>query len=534
MARQIDQIQVSNDYWFEVFNTVNILANTFAETFTLVANSTGDVTTGNGAVNGSFSANTLAVTTALRGGTITTPAVLAIVSNASFSGANVVITSNTSVRSGNFSVGNATVVSLAYTNGGSSSNVDISANTLNVSSNATFTGKVMRIPSGATADRPASPSNGMVRYNTDTSLIEVYAGGSWTTLAVSNTGEVMANSVTFVPVGSVSSNTVQLAIAEVDAEKVAKSGDVMTGTLYVNRNGQSMPSALTGAVIQGTTPDSTTIAVDLTAFSNWVEYVGRRAGGTAASPAALGTDQDITILSARGRDQNTYSTVAGHISIKTSQAWTNTAHGTRIELYTTPNGSVTSVNTATFSANGSSINSDLTVNGALSATSISGASINYANTSANGVVMLAANSDAANSSAALRVVTPQALHSIIGSAIQPYNANYARLDVELQAVSGGATVSSKNLGTITSGTLIPNPGARALQHLVANGAFALSPGANTGYYVLDITMGSSAGAISTSGWTKVVGAFTTTNGHKFRCFGSIGTIGSLLSIQPMQ
>lgn len=39
------------------------------------------------------------------------------------------------------------------------------------------------IPKGTTADRPASPSNGMIRYNTDLNTpygeLEVYQGGSW-------------------------------------------------------------------------------------------------------------------------------------------------------------------------------------------------------------------------------------------------------------------------------------------------------------------------------------------------------------------
>jgi hypothetical protein len=66
-----------------------------------------------------------------------------------------------------------------------------------------------------------------------------------------------------------------------------------------------------------------------------------------------------------------------------------------------------------------------------------------------------------------------------------------------------------------------------------NGAHTLAPGANTGSIILDITNGASAGAITTSGWTKVVGAFDTVNAHKFRCFCSIGAGGSLLTIQNL-
>ena len=38
------------------------------------------------------------------------------------------------------------------------------------------------IPSGTTAQRPASPVNGMLRYNTDTSHLEIYLSGTWTVI----------------------------------------------------------------------------------------------------------------------------------------------------------------------------------------------------------------------------------------------------------------------------------------------------------------------------------------------------------------
>lgn len=36
------------------------------------------------------------------------------------------------------------------------------------------------LPVGTTAQRPASPSAGMIRYNTTTNLVEIYNGSSWT------------------------------------------------------------------------------------------------------------------------------------------------------------------------------------------------------------------------------------------------------------------------------------------------------------------------------------------------------------------
>jgi len=37
----------------------------------------------------------------------------------------------------------------------------------------------LQLPSGTTAQRPASPSTGEWRYNTDNNLIEFYDGAAW-------------------------------------------------------------------------------------------------------------------------------------------------------------------------------------------------------------------------------------------------------------------------------------------------------------------------------------------------------------------
>lgn len=114
-------------------------------------------------------------------------------------------------------------------------------------------------------------------------------------------------------------------------------------------------------------------------------------------------------------------------------------------------------------------------------------------------------------------------------------SNNGKLNVEDQVLTGGARVTSKSLGTLTTGTLTLDPGDRPLQHYTNNGAHTLAPGSNTGSLLLDITNGASAGAITLTGWTKVAGdAFTTTSGNKFRCHASIGNGGSVLIVQAMQ
>lgn len=113
--------------------------------------------------------------------------------------------------------------------------------------------------------------------------------------------------------------------------------------------------------------------------------------------------------------------------------------------------------------------------------------------------------------------------------------NAGRLDTEDQVLTGGARVTSKDLGTISTGTLTLDTGDRPLQHYTNNGAHTLAPGANGGSFLLDIVNGASAGAITVTGFTKVAGdAFTTTSGQKFRCHVSIGNGGSCLIVQAMQ
>lgn len=121
-------------------------------------------------------------------------------------------------------------------------------------------------------------------------------------------------------------------------------------------------------------------------------------------------------------------------------------------------------------------------------------------------------------------------------AAEEATANMLVSNVENQGpLTGGASVTSKDLGTQSSGTLTLDMGDRPLQHYANNGAHTLAPGTTPGAILLDITNGASAGAITVSGWTKVAGdAFTTTNGHIFRCSASVGEGGSLLVVQALQ
>lgn len=114
-------------------------------------------------------------------------------------------------------------------------------------------------------------------------------------------------------------------------------------------------------------------------------------------------------------------------------------------------------------------------------------------------------------------------------------ADCLKHNVADQTLTGGVRVTSLDLGTPTAASTVTlDPGDRPMQHLTNNALFTLAPGSNFGTVILDVTNGAAAGAITTSGYNKVEGSFTLTNGHKFTCLSKVGQAGSLLQIVPMQ
>lgn len=94
---------------------------------------------------------------------------------------------------------------------------------------------------------------------------------------------------------------------------------------------------------------------------------------------------------------------------------------------------------------------------------------------------------------------------------------YAQLDVSGQTLSGGATVTATNLGTIASGTTTVDCGQGPLQFYTNNGAHTLAAPAADGYCNILVTNGASAGTIAFSGFTTGAtgDTLTTTAGSRF-------------------
>ncbi len=87
------------------------------------------------------------------------------------------------------------------------------------------------------------------------------------------------------------------------------------------------------------------------------------------------------------------------------------------------------------------------------------------------------------------------------------------------ALTAGFTAASDGDGTQSSGTYAPDPATGNFKHITNGGAFTLGVPSSTCTMVVEITNSGSAGAITTSSYTRVTGdAFTTTNTNKFICF----------------
>jgi hypothetical protein len=124
--------------------------------------------------------------------------------------------------------------------------------------------------------------------------------------------------------------------------------------------------------------------------------------------------------------------------------------------------------------------------------------------------------------------------SHVGVTVQAYDADTLKADTS-DDLTAGFTATSADQGTKSSGTFTPTFATRNVQHCVNGGAFTLGEPTGHGSLVLDITNNSSAGAITTSAFDLVTGDdFTTTNGHKFRCFITCGNIGSHLHVVAFQ
>jgi hypothetical protein len=124
----------------------------------------------------------------------------------------------------------------------------------------------------------------------------------------------------------------------------------------------------------------------------------------------------------------------------------------------------------------------------------------------------------------------------VGVTVQAFDTNTLKSNAS-KTLTAGYPSTAVNDGTKSSGTYTPDPTGGSFREVTNNGAHTLAPPTNIGSFmmVVEYTNGASAGAITTSGWTKVTGdSFTTTNGNKFKLYISKGGTGTHLHVQAMQ
>jgi hypothetical protein len=142
MSRPVLIANVTTDTFQGWVNKTNNVASYFVDVVTTGSNATGDITTGNGTVNGFFGANTLFTVTGIRGGTVDTAAHLTVLSNTVFSGAQVNSTANVFVNATNVHIistvttilSNSSVTAIKVTGNSSATNTYIGGTALNLGS----------------------------------------------------------------------------------------------------------------------------------------------------------------------------------------------------------------------------------------------------------------------------------------------------------------------------------------------------------------------------------------------------------------
>lgn len=356
MSKTVNSVSNSSTFkqWVESTNNLVDLASF---TVTVAANSIGDVTTGNGYVNGIFGAENLVVGASIGGGTVGNPNTLYFVTNTNFAAnvtiiANTIITSNSIIFAANSTTNNITITANTTT-----SVVNFGGTYVIVNSNLISNG-TLSIPVGNTSNRPTNTQNGLIRFNSDTSSIEYVSNNSWFTL---QTTPINANNVVFTTTSKIPENNVQDAIEYLSTSVVQIQGNntISGGIIVVNVPGGTLPTDIgTTSVIHTIQAEGTASRILADATRNNTAFSGKRSNGTTSARTALANNDLITVFDAYGHTGNSYSnTPTVSFSIYAAEAWSAANNGSYATINTTPTGANASVTTLLISKNSFIVNS---------------------------------------------------------------------------------------------------------------------------------------------------------------------------------
>lgn len=175
-------------------------------------------------------------------------------------------------------VGDGTVTNVAGTVGQISVANGTTTPTVSIYTNPTLPGtQYVKMPAGGTADRPDTPVNGMMRYNTDSLVFEGYINGAWTSFASTGVGVISVSTGTGLTGGPItSSGTISIANTGVTA------GSYTAANITVNAQGQITTASSNTSIVS-------TFSAGTTGFSPSTPTNGDVVLGGFLFPASGGT-----------------------------------------------------------------------------------------------------------------------------------------------------------------------------------------------------------------------------------------------------
>ncbi|MDG0815493.1 tail fiber domain-containing protein [Bdellovibrio svalbardensis] len=217
----------------------------------------------------------------------------------------------------------------ANTNGKSyfKGNIGIGTTTPAVSLDIGSKTDALRMPNGTTAQQPASPGNGMLRYNTTTNFAEVYQNGAWVSLTTSaggsnvttnssgavtiaaggtnqnvtlqSSGTGVVTSPSIVTITNATASTASNNGALVVSGGVGVSGAINAGGSISSAGSVSATTSMYTPIIYGSSAASGTLTLDSTSHATKGSILLAPSGGT----VGIGTSNPTNILHI-SKDQN--------------------------------------------------------------------------------------------------------------------------------------------------------------------------------------------------------------------------------------